>query len=499
MKNFHKFLEKKYGSIKKLNDAWNLNLFSQAYESFEEIPAPRDAWHNPHIKNDWITSQHKNNIDFVHMQADILHKYTKAPVGTDIMPFNGMDYRNTNEKLDVVQYNHYEPAKEVYRSAMWMDYIRNFCKTPYWVTETQACWNGSVSPEQSVHPDRYIYMNIWLAMALGGEANLFWLWRTHYAGHELMHGAVLDSCGRPTYTYEEIKRATKEIQAAKHFLNNTTVNTDVAMTFSSANWNIQKTQQILPALDNEMLIMQKFYNPLIFSGVHPDVIDLKASLSKYKLIFSNMEYTLENGDFANRIAKWVRDGGTWVCGPLTDIRNENGVRYTNSPYGILEELTGVKQKYFIPDYENSIACAWCDGGEEFRGEYSYELFEDSENIIPLVRVVSGHSAVVGKICAGVCKVGKGNVILLGTFPDCDNMKKIVRYATDLSGVKVECVEGDSLLVTRRSGKTTCGTIALDLFGKGGVYSFDGEKTDLLTGEKFATYAQIKPYEVKILV
>ncbi len=498
MKKFHAFLAKKYGTVEALNDAWNLNLFSQAYDSFEEIPAPRDTWHNPHIKLDWITAQHENNIDFIHMQADILHKYTNVPIGTDMMPFNGMDYRAMHEKLDVVQYNHYERPQAVYRSAMWMDYIRNVCDTPFWVTETQACWNGSVWPGQSIHPDGYIYMNTWLSFVLGGEANLYWLWRTHHAGHELMHGGVLDSCGRPTYTYEEIKRAAREMHSAKKFLNHTTVDTDVAMTFSSVNWNIQKGQMILPALESETLIMEKFYNPMVFSGVHPDVIDLKAPLSKYKLIFSQMEYTLEDGDFANRIAKWVKDGGTWVCGPLSDIRDANGARYENAPYGILEALTGVKQKYFVPDYDNDIACSWCDDGEEFHGEFSYELFEDSENIIPLARVVSGHSAVVGKICAGVCKVGKGNVILLGTFPDRDTMIRLVRYAAALSGIATDNVQGNSLLVTHRKGKDADGTIVLDLCGKGGMYSFDGEKTDLITGEKFKSSVRVNPYEVKIL-
>ena len=40
---FAEYLEKKYGTVEALNAAWNLNLFSQAYDCFEEVPAPNLA------------------------------------------------------------------------------------------------------------------------------------------------------------------------------------------------------------------------------------------------------------------------------------------------------------------------------------------------------------------------------------------------------------------------------------------------------------------------
>ena len=43
-----------------------------------------------------------------------------------------------------------------------------------------------------------------MPIALGGEANMYWLWRTHWAGHELMHGAVIDTSGRDMHTTGEV-------------------------------------------------------------------------------------------------------------------------------------------------------------------------------------------------------------------------------------------------------------------------------------------------------
>jgi len=39
--------------------------------------------------------------------------------------------------------------------------------------------------------------------AFGGEANLYWLWRMHWSGQELMHGAVVSSHGRPLHIFGE--------------------------------------------------------------------------------------------------------------------------------------------------------------------------------------------------------------------------------------------------------------------------------------------------------
>ena len=54
---------------------------------------------------------------------------------------------------------------------------------------------------------------------LGGSANLYWLWRTHWAGHELMHGAVTDSSGRFTHTHDELVQLGKDLKKSEEFFN----------------------------------------------------------------------------------------------------------------------------------------------------------------------------------------------------------------------------------------------------------------------------------------
>jgi len=493
--SFHKYLKKKYGSVENINKAWNLNLFSQAYDSIDDIPVPINAWHNPHIKLEWNLSQAKNHVEFVHMQTEILKKYTTVPIGTDTMPFNAIDYRTLNEKLDVVQFNHYNLPENITVAAMWMDYLRHFSKIPFWNTETQACWNGSTAQGMSLPPEGYIYMNTWLPIMLGGGANLYWLWRTHWAGHELMHGAVLDSCGRYTYANGEIRKAIEDIKKVEKLLHMAPPEYDTALMFTSLNWNLHQSQEISRCLKDGDGDYHDFYDAILRAGIHPDVIDARQELDKYKLIFSPLAFTLEEGKFEERITKWVQEGGVWVAGPLSDIRTSIGTKYKESPYSFLEKLTGIHQVYTLPDDAGKLMCE-NECGEIVKCGRNYELFDagDFKNIIT---IKGGNSVLIGKACVVEVTVGKGKVILLGTFPEERELKRIIKKAAVFAGVHVDDIS-DGMMITRREGEDVQFVIAAAIGGIECKYRFSGQRKDMLSGTMHDGSIVLRPYEVVVL-
>lgn len=498
MDNFHKHLREKYGTVEKINRAWNLNLFSQAYDSIEDIPAPFNTWHNPHILLEWKISQAKNHVDFVHMQADILKKYTSAPIGTDTMPLNGIDYRDLNSRLDVAQYNHYNTPANILHSAMWIDYMRKFSRIPLWNTETQPCWNGSTAQGMNIPPENYIYFNTWLPIMLGGEANIYWLWRTHWAGHELMHGAVLDSCGRYTHTNGEIRRAARDFKKAEKQLTESTPVSDSALIFTNRNWDIQRSQTVnkdLKTPEGTNCLQTGFYKAMLKASMHPDVIDAREDLSSYKLVFAPCAFTLDEGNFGARVTEWVKNGGVFVAGPLTDVRTSIGTKYKDSPYGFLEALTGARLKYTLPN-DGGMLTVENEDGEEVSCSVSYELYE-GDGLEHILTVTGGHSALVGLPCAASVKVGKGRVILLGTFPEDRELDRIIRKAASLSGARTyDASEG--LLITEREGDSPC-IIAAAADGRESRFCFEGRMRDVLTDTVFDGNISLSPYSVAVLV
>lgn len=490
---FHLHLREKYGNAESINRAWNLNLFSQAYDEIDDIPIPVNAWHNPHIKLEWKLSQAKNHIKFIHMQADIIKKYSNAPIGTDTMPLGAIDYRVMNSPLDVAQFNHYDTDLEYV--CMWMDYMRNFSKLPFWNTETQACWNGSTCPGHALLGEGFIYMNTWLPIMLGGEANLYWLWRTHWAGHELMHGAVIDSAGRFTHANCEIRHAAKEFEKIRDFIGDYKVCSDTALLFTSLNWCIKESQDISNNIPNSTGYVSQFYKHLIHSGIHPDVVDSKLNLDSYKLIFTPSAYTLEENNLSQRLCEWVKNGGVWVAGPLCDIRTNIGTKYKDSPYGVIETLTGERCAYTLP-HDNGLITLENELLENISGRDVYELFDDGD-FESILKVTKGHSAIIEKHVSFVKKVGKGYFVMLGTIPDECEMHRIIKKCAALAGAEQYLTDGN-ILVTKRACDNDIIYIAASVNGVGGTLYLEGKYTDILSGRVFDGKVELLEFEVLML-
>ncbi len=488
-------LRAKFGTIESLNAAWNLNLFSQAYDRFEDIPLPTHTWVNPHHTLEWRIAQNEGHIDFIRMQADILHRYVSVPVGTDTMPFGAMDYRSMTETLDVIQFNHYNTPENLQNCCFWFDFLRTFKKQPFWNTETAACWNGSTDIGQSIKPENYCYINSWLPLALGGEANLYWLWRTHWAGHELTHGSVLDSSGRPQHIWGEVQKTAADFQKAAGFLNATTVKAEVALHFSSLNWNLWATQHIVKGLDYTPTLYDSFYRPLVDLGVRPDIADCAQPLDGYRLIVSPMMMSLDENDLPARLLAWVKRGGVWVVGPLTDIRNCNGTKFRNKPFGMLEELIGETWLYGIPDREGQIQAEWNDGSS-FGGNWFYQAFAEDKDT--LVKITAGHSELTGKALVLKKRFGQGQIIVVGSFPSTADIRRIYELALDVAGIRHDAAPDGNLMVVTREGGGRRGLILAEYANRGGRYRLNRKMTDVLTGRVCEGEINVSPYEVLVL-
>jgi len=498
---FAEFLQKKYGTIDELNRRWNLNLFSQHYDRFDQVLAPlKKSWLPPIQRMDWHEFHNDAHTAFVKMQYDILKKYTDTPVSTDMMPFSNMDYEKMADFMDLIQFNHYHDQDHQRRAAFWFDYLRTLTDHPFWITETATCWCGSHFTPSHLRPEGFCKANSWLPIVLGGEMNSYWLWRQHWTGHELMHGSVLYASGRPMHIFPEVQELSEEYSKAADFLSDTKVKTDVAIHFSMRNEWIFKFQPVVDgtvsATDRELRPIEPIYNAMIANGVRPDLIAPQHSLDGYKLLFSPYLLTTELGDLPNRIVEWVKNGGTWVVGPMTDIRNYDGAHYINKAMGFVEDLLGCQLVQQMPDDDHQITCQWQDG-TPFMAEQWLMLYEIDEKSINLASVTGGFSSIIGKSVLFKKSVGKGQVIVLGARPDAEGLRRLTDYLLNESGSHAFRVEG-AVVPACREGSNFAGIAAQEIDGKKGKLYFDGVMTDLLTGLTHEGCVELVPYQTIIL-
>ena len=503
VREFRNHLESRYGTIEHLNERWNLNLFSQAYDDFSQVPQPRPhTWHSPHLWFEWKTFHAESHVRFIRAQADVLHRCTDRPVGTDMMPVFNQDYGKMNEFLDVVQYNHYDDEHSLKRELFWFDYMRPIKDTPFWVTETSTNWNGATSTPANLRPEGFCRANSWLPIVLGAEANMYWLWRQHWAGHELMHGAVLYASGRPMHTFGEVQELAKGFGACADFLENTRVRTDFAMIASTTTDYLMKQQEVVWEEGSHQWEtaytkrLMRIYDAIAETGIRPDVLTPMGSFEGHSILFTPFLLTLEEENLQCRITDWVEKGGIWIAGPMTDIRNDIGAHYRDRETGILEDLTGATLVQQIPDAEHRTPCAWADG-TEFRANKWLQLYEVPEDGEVLASVTGGYSALVGKAVAFRKKVGKGEIWVLGTEPSREDLVRLLKAVLAKTGSIQPKVTG-KVAEAYRFGSKFRGICAQEYGGEAGTVTVSVPHTDLLTGEVLQGEITLEPWQTRIL-
>ena len=313
---------------------------------------------------------------------------------------------------------------------------------------------------------------------------MYWLWKAHYAGHELAHGAVLSSSGRFYYTKDEIKKAAEDFDKCAELLNANKVRSDVAMHYSATAWLNFKFAPLTKNMNYLEFLMENFHKPLRHYNV--DLIDTPHNLDGYKLLISPYLSCVDENGLKERVIEWVKSGGTWIVGPMSDIMADNASKYTNAPYGFLEEFAGIYTAFQLPIPNDRIKAKWADGsdmeisqvfdGYELRGAESLAVYSEDHP--------------KGLTAVSVKKVGKGRVIVLGTMLSGKDFRRLIEREL---GFKPILEASDNVEVIAR-GKLI---LAVELGSENGIVKLNGKYKDVLTGEVCDGETEILPYTVRV--
>jgi beta-galactosidase GanA len=489
-KKFISYIKEKYKTVENLNECWGLRRWSLDYISFDDILPPRhDTWNHPSLETEWLRLGSDNIVNFSNEQADILHRYFDVPIGTDMMPWLGLDHYKISEKLDVVQFNHYDAQGGLSKPSFWFDFLRPIKDRPFWNTETQTIWPGGVVAlygyQEKMHRQKgNCYINTWLPLAKGGEMNLYWLWRSHYAGHELHHGAVVTTTGRFYPMIDEIQKASSDFKKCADILNNTKIKSEIAITMSATSANNIRYAPMVAELDYQKVLIENYHAQL--SNYNVDVIDTPHSLEGYKVLISPFLTTADENGFKERVLDWVKKGGRWLVGPMTDIYTDYAAKYRKKPYSFLEDVAGVKMKYQWPLNNAAFKAEWKDGAKLNISTYfeGYELC-GAEGLASYT-----NDWLKGTYAITEAKYGKGSIVMIGTVINGDALKKLI-------GLEPIAVASNNIEIIKRIGEYEV-IICLETENKEGEIVLDNEYTDHLTGAKHKGKIKIEPNQVLVL-
>jgi beta-galactosidase len=349
---FRAWLQRRYGSLDALNDAWYTRFWSQTYTDWEQVdvPAVPRSWMNPARQLDFKRFVSDALLECFVAERDIVREYRDdIPIVTNFMRFyRNADYWEWARHEDAAALDIYpnpgEPDSWV-AAALNFDLMRSLKGAP-WVLMEQAASAVSQWRVNNVKRPGMMRSGSYQAIAHGSDSVLYFQWRASRGGQERFHSAMLPHSGTASRSWGEVERLGNELPAIKDTLG-TASRAHVAVLFDwDAWWALTETHG-LPRndFDYPQLVLDH-YRPLLQAHHCVDFVSFGSDLSGYRMIVVPNAY-LVTDRFVDALTRYVSAGGVVVCSFFSGVVDErNQVRQPAYPGGLRTLIGGYIDEYW---------------------------------------------------------------------------------------------------------------------------------------------------------
>jgi len=433
---FHAWLQKRYGTIDKLNQAWTTAYNNQTYSSFDEVPLVNGmADNNPGL---WLDSKRfisESLRDYQKVQLDAIRKYaaSRQKITTNMMGWYDLyDHYTVARDLDIVGWDNpqVQGSFDPVRNGAAHDLMRGLKGGDYWVMETTAGPRGGGNASVML-PKGAMRAVMWHDIGHGADLVSYWQWRDALNGGEQNHGAIVDVDGEPDPIYQEIAQVGREFEKAGPVISGTSVDASVAILHSyPSRWTIN-WQKMNPAYDAINALMS-YYAPLHRLGYSIDIVPPDRDLTKYKLVIAPALNVLTEAEAAN-LESYVKQGGHLVLGQRSAMKDEYDARWPQRQPGPLEALLGARvEEYTALNDSIEAEGAWGNAEAQIFAE---QLAVQAKDVNVLMKYHAPGSWLDGQPAAVTRKSGRGSITYVGAWLDEPGMLRALQWMTSLSGAQ----------------------------------------------------------------
>lgn len=501
---FRRWLQRRYGSLGALNDAWGTAFWSQRYGQWDEVLPPRRAptFSNPTQQLDFQRFSSDALLELFDMERDILREITPdVPITTNFMNFfKPLDYWTWAKHEDIVANDIYpdpaDPQSPVY-AAMSHDLMRSLGGGRSWLimeqTPSQVNWR---SHNVLKRPGQ---MRLWSmqAVARGADGILMFQWRAARAGAEKFHGGMMPHIGT------ENSRVWREVVELGHDLGRlgellgARMPAQVAMMLDWESWwglELDSKPSTSISMYDQLL---SYYRALYARNVAVDFIEPGANLSGYRLVLVPNLY-MTRGEVAADLERFVSGGGVLVMSYFSGIVDAHDHILLGGYPAPFRRMLGLRVEEFepivpgqvnglvVPELANTGAFS-CD---EWRDEIN---LEGAEAIATFAAdYYAGHPAVTRH------RFGQGTAYYLGTRPDAAFMDWLLGRASDDAGIARTAAPQPGVEVTRRARGDMRYLFVLNHNAQETRFTLPYPAHDLLTGADSPQVITLAPFGVAVL-
>lgn len=507
---FREWVQKKYGTLDKLNHAWWANFWSHTYTDWSQVhsPSPVGETSVHGLDLDWRRFVTHQTIDFMKTEiAAVKAVNPDIPVTTNMMTMYTyeLNYFAFRDALDVISWDNYPEWHNPYMGneevakdcAMTHDMMRSLQKKPFLLMEctpNATNWQGvSKLKKPGMHQ-----LSVIEAVAHGADSGQYFQLRQSRGSCEKFHSAVISNTGTEnTRTFREVTDIGTVLEQLSDRVYRSGTPAETAILFDTENkWALDKCQGPRNIGLDYFGNIRRNYSYFWKNGINVDIIDSTFDLSGYKLVIAPMLYLFRDG-IQEKLRRFVRDGGTLVTTCFTGVVNDTDLSF-------LGEATGDKLSDVLGLWVEEVDSLYdCESNRTTWNGKSYSLKELCEICHPTTcetLAVYETDFYAGKPVLTKNQFGKGVAYHVSASADTDFFHALyakLAAACDLT-YAIRTAVPDGISLTWRQSDTEKLIFVQNFGDSAAAVQLDQPYENVLSGETVSGSLNIEKYGFAVL-